>query len=92
MASILTRILSLAHLFYAYLLMVQTKAHPHSTTILGEPGSPKRDVGPYYNGKEGRKEVSMMMIMMVVGMVAPLHGNWIINYSLGKARVFTVFR
>ena len=33
--------------------MVQTKAHPHSTTILGEPGSPPR--GMYYNGKEGRK-------------------------------------
>ena len=26
------------------LLMVQTKAHPHGTTIPGEPGSPKRDV------------------------------------------------
>ena len=38
------------------LLMVQTKAQPHSTTILREPGSPKRDV---LNGKEGRKEVSL---------------------------------
>ena len=36
--------------------MVQTQAHPHSTTILGEPGSPKRDVLYIYNGKEGRKE------------------------------------
>ena len=33
------------------LLMVQTQAHPHSKTILGEPGSPKRDV--LYR-KEGR--------------------------------------
>ena len=38
-----TWILSL-HTFYAYLLMVQTQAHLHSTTILGDPGSPKRDV------------------------------------------------
>ena len=36
--------------------MVQIKAHPHSTTILGESGSPKRDVGPTLTErKEGRE-------------------------------------
>ena len=39
------------------LLMVQTQAHLHSTTILGEPGSSKRDVVLYIsNREEGRKE------------------------------------
>ena len=37
------------------LLMVQTQAHPHSTTILGEPGL-AHPRGMYYNGKEGREE------------------------------------
>ena len=54
MSSIFTRILSLAHLFYAYFTHGPNKAHPHSTTILGEPGSPKRDV--LYNGKGKKKE------------------------------------
>ena len=35
--------------------MVQTQAHPHSTTILGEPGL-AHPRGMYYNGKEGREE------------------------------------
>ena len=57
MFSIFTRILSLAHLFYAYCTHgPNTSAwSKHSTTILGEPGlaNPR---GMYYNGKEGRKE------------------------------------
>ena len=57
MFSIFTRILSLAHLFYAYFTHgPNTSAwSKHSTTILGEPGlaNPR---GMYYNGKEGRKE------------------------------------
>ena len=36
------------------LLMVQTQAHQHSTTILGEPGSPKRDVLQWKARKEER--------------------------------------
>ena len=57
MFSIFTRMLSLAHLFYAYFTHgPNTSAwSKHSTTILGEPGlaNPR---GMYYNGKEGRKE------------------------------------
>ena len=57
MFSIFTRILFLAHLFYAYFTHgPNTSAwSKHSTTILGEPGlaNPR---GMYYNGKEGRKE------------------------------------
>ena len=43
---ILTGLIAIAILrvLQLILLMIQTKAHPHSTTILGEPGSPKRDV------------------------------------------------
>ena len=60
MSFIFTRILSLAHLFYAYFTHGPNKKRIR--TVRQYPGSLAHPRGMYYNGKEGRKDVHVRFV------------------------------